>query len=291
MSFVQRAISLTFDIPGSGSVKVSGLRVSATIVKAGGAGMTTIQLRIFGLSPSLMQQLSTYGAPVNVSNAATVEVLAGDVGSGSLPIIALGVITAAYADYSQMPEVAFNVEAHTGVLDAIKPAHPTSINGAANAAQIMQTLAGKMGYTFENNGVSVQLSCPYFAGSLRTQAADCAEAGDFNWIIDDKTLAIWPHGGSRKGAAVLVSADTGMVGYPSFLLYGIVVKMLLNPNIKYASPIEVKSTLKPANGVWSVVKMVYELESETPDGAWFLTVEALNLGYLSQAVSKAPSNG
>ena len=287
MAFTRKKIELTFQLndgksfagTSSNVVTLSGLRVSATVVKSGGAGMTVAQLRVLGMSPSLMQQLSTYGAPIDFATQATVQVSAGDDATG-MSIVSVGNITSAIADFEQAPEVSFTIAAHTGLIDAIKTAKPTSINGGADAAQIMSRLAQTMGYQFENNGVSVQLSCPYFAGTARMQAQECAEAGDFNWIIDNSTLAIWPKNGVRKGTLVVVSPQTGMVGFPKFMNQGVVVKTLYNPDIRYGSVIKVESSLQSACGLWGVTQMVYELESETPGGAWFMTMQALSPNFV-----------
>ncbi len=287
MSFTPKKIELAFQLndgktftgTSSNVVTLSGLRVSATVVKSGGVGMTVAQLRVFGMAPSLMQQLSTYGAPIDFATQATVQVSAGDDESG-MSIVSVGNITSAVADFEQAPEVSFTIAAHTGLIDAIKPAKPTSINGGADAAKIMSQLAGTMGYSFENNGVSVQLSCPYFAGTARMQAQECAEAGDFNWIIDGGTLAIWPKSGVRKAKLVVVSPQTGMVGFPKFMNQGVVVKTLYNPDIQFGSLIRVESSLQNACGLWGVTNMLYDLASETPGGDWFMTIQALSPNFV-----------
>ena len=286
MSFVKRKIDISFQLPSgqmfagtsSNIVKISGLRVHASIVKAGGAGMTTTQVRVFGLSPSLMNQVATYGAPPDLATPTTVQIEAGDDDSG-MAIVAIGNVQTAAADYNQAPDVSFNITAFTGQIAAIKPAKPFSGAGGYDCATIMQELATACGYSFENNGVSVILSNPYLCGSARDQMQELSEAGDFNWIIDGNTLAIWPRYGSRAGTPVLMSPDTGMVGYPTFLNQGVSVRALFNPTLKYGATIQVQSSLQPACGIWSVYKLAYELQSETPGGTWFMMIEALSPKY------------
>ncbi len=287
MSFTKKKIDISFQLPtgksftstSSNIQKISGLRIHASVVKAGGSGMTTTQLRVFGLSPSLMNQVATYGAPPDLATPTTVQIEAGDDEAG-MSIVAIGNIQTAAADYNQAPEVAFNITAFTGLLDAIKPAKPFSGSGGYSCATIMQELAIVSGYTFENNGVSVQLSNPYLCGSARDQMRELAEAGDFNWIIDGGTLAIWPKNGSRAGTPVPISPDNGMVGFPTFINQGVSIRSLFNPAIKYGTQIKVQSCLQPACGIWSVYKLEYELQSETPGGAWFMTMEALSPKYV-----------
>ncbi len=286
MSFTKRKIELAFQLmdgtrfagTNSNIITLSGLRCSVSIVKSGGAGMTTTQLRVFGLSPSLMAQLGTYGAPPDAATSTVVQVSAGDDEAG-LAVVAVGNIQSAMADYAQAPEVAFSITAFTGLVDAIKPAKPTSINGGADCARIVESLAKIMGYQFENNGVNVRVSHPYLSGSARMQVQEIAEAGEFNWVIDHKTLAIWPKNGFRAGVPVVFSPATGMVGFPTFTTQGVIVKALLNPAVKYGQQIKVESSLQPACGLWNVINLSYELQSETPNGAWFMTMEALSPNY------------
>jgi hypothetical protein len=62
-------------------------------------------------------------------------------------------------------------------------------------------------------------------------------------------LAITPPGPARAGDPVLISPQTGMVGYPTFVSPNIVVKALFNPNVKYQGLIQVQSELTPACGI------------------------------------------
>ena len=292
MAFTRKKIDISFQLGGGQTFagtsnniqKISGLRVHASVVKNGAPGMAVMQIRVFGLSPSLMNQLATYGALPDLATPNTVQIEAGDDETG-MSVVAVGNIQTAAADYNSAPDVSFNLSAFTGLIEAITLGKPTSINGGADAAQIMQQLATASDLAFENNGVSVKLSCPYFGGTARMQMQECAEAGDFNWIIDhstfgDKkgTLAIWPKFGTRGGTPVLISPDTGMVGFPTFINQGVSIKTLFNPNpsIKYGGQVQVQSSLQPACGLWSIYKLAHELQSETPNGAWFTMIEALS---------------
>ena len=182
-------------------------------------------------------------------------------------------------DANAAPEVGFEVAAQTGLVDALKPVPPYSAQGSADAATIMSSLAQTMGYTFENNGVSVQLLNPYFPGTARDQAYECARAGNFNVVIDDTALAIWPMGSSRQAGTVSLSADTGMIGYPAHTQNGIVVECLYNPAITFGATVQVTSELSPANGEWSIFGVSHQLEVETPGGKWHTTLQCSVLGH------------
>lgn len=287
MSFVQRLINVTFTLgegsfgeDGANTVKLSGLRISAKVVKAGGPSMGTLQMEVYGMTLSMMNKLSTLGMMPTLIRRNTVIVEAGDDEEGMATVF-VGTITNAWADLNSMPDVPFRVEAHTGLIEAVKIEQPTSYTGPTSVVNIMSSIATKAGKRFENNGVDTILDSPYFYGSLRNQAISCVEAAGCEWNgFDNDILAIWPSGGSRGGLIPLVSPDTGMVGYPSYTSKGIMIRSLFNPSIGFGCKIEVDSDLEPARGEWVTYALYYDLDSQVPNGQWFTTIEAArpNLG-------------
>lgn len=289
MTFAQRHISLTFQIgegafgaSGANTVKVQGLRASAKIAKAGGTSNPTLNLRVWGLSLSLMNQLSTLGKPLPDvrKNVVTVEAGSDDTG---MAVVFVGIIQQAWASMQGMPDAVFTVQAAVGLFDQMRPLAPTSINGAADVAMLISGLATQMGYAFENSGVSVQLSHPYFSGTGMEQVQRCAEHAGINLLVDNNTIAIWPKDGARGGTAVLVSKDTGMIGYPDWTAQGVAVTTLFNPNITYGGTILVQSDITPAVGKWSPFKIEHDLDSEVFGGHWFTRAEASVFGTVQLA--------
>lgn len=289
MAFVRRKIDVTFSLSpdakdtkfvgtNSSTVKLSGLRCSARIAKAGGPSDCTMDLTIWGMTKSQMNQLSTLGMQINLVSKNGVVLEAGDDEAGMTTRF-VGYILAAYADFKAAPEVAFHITAHSGLPQSVIPAVASSFKGSADVATIMSSLATKMGLSFENSGVTGKLSNAYFSGSYRTQAQACAEAAGISMIIDLGKLAIWPKNGARNGQIPVVSPATGLKGYPSYTAYGILLETLFNPSIGFGGKIKVESDLPAACGEWAVYNLDDQLESEMPDGAWFTTVYAYNPKY------------
>lgn len=280
MAFVERLLRVTFILgegafgeTGANTVILSNLRIGSKIVKAGGPSMGTMQLQVFGLKLSLMNQLSTLGVIPTLIRRNTVSLEAGDSVNG-MAVVFQGTITNAWSDFQASPDISFHVEAHTGLLEAVQPIQPSSFRGPASVAVIMSGLATQMGLAFENSGVTTVLANPYFYGSARNQAQSCAEAANIEWIIDNGKLAIWPKLQSRGGQIPLVSAETGMVGYPAYTSKGIMLKTIFNPAIGYGSRISVKSILTPACGEWIVYSLNHDLDAQVPNGQWFTSIEA-----------------
>lgn len=263
-----------FGDTGANTVTITGARVHAGIQVFGGEAMPQLQLRIFGQPLERMNQLTTIG-PINsaIMFNNSVLVAAGD--DSSMQTVYSGTIWEAWAEFQGVPEVPLNIVGLGGLAASLKPVGALSYNGAADVATIMQTLADTMGLAFENNGVSVQLSNPYFPGTALAQVRACARAADIYYAIDRGTLAIWPKNGARQGDAVLISPETGMVGYPSFASNGLTLTTLFNPAIKPGGVVQVDSSLQVARGQWTVLQVQHSLQSETPNGQWFTQILAV----------------
>jgi hypothetical protein len=283
VTFRQRALDFTFSFGlgpygenGYDVVKVTGLRASVTIEKVASPTANTASMRIFGMPRTLMNRMSRIGVRPSYVRDNIVAVEA-STDTGGMALAYSGVIWEAWPDFTDQPNVAMNITALTGLLAQMKPVAPTSYNGTVDVAVILASLAGQMGYSFENAGVSVILSNPYLPGTARAQAIAAADAADIYLVFDDerKIMAAVPKDGARAGAAPLISPETGMVGYPSYVGPGVIgLKTLYNPSIRFMGQVNVQSSLTQANGLWAVTKLTHELDSQTPNGAWFSIVEA-----------------
>jgi Baseplate hub gp41 len=252
--------------------QVSTVLNTSTVV-----GGTNIILRIYGMTLNEMNQLTVAGLQWQQLNN-SVAVQAGDEG-GQMTTVFNGQISSAFPDFTETPESAFVIVAHTGRAIAMKPVPPTSYPGPADAATIMKSMAAQCGLAFEPNGVSVQLASPYFAGTYMRQMATCARAANIYAHIDgsSNTLAIWPKTGSRGGDVPVISAADGMILYPMYQTRNVQVRTLFDPAVKYGGQVQIQSQLTPANGNWTVVgQLDYNLSSQMPDGPWEMTFQGVN---------------
>lgn len=296
-SYIERRIDVTitlgegsFGQTGSNTVKLTGLRVIATIQRLGPPSFSAAEIRLFGVPPSIMNQVSTLGVPlpmVRVNN--TVAIAAGDDTNGMATIFR-GYIYRAWQNMDSAPETFLHVICNTGAVDAMKPVAPISYPGSADVATIMQSLATQMGRTFVNNGVQVMLSNPYFPGTALEQAQAVARAANIE--MDDEgpfgKLTIWPKNKTKEGAAPLIAAESGMIGYPRYQDQGMDVRCIFNPSISLGGKIILRSSIGDAtqqvpaqgatqqqvqaagpNGEWYVTRLTYELSAQVPNGPWF----------------------
>jgi hypothetical protein len=293
-SYTKKVLNVTitlgqgaFGDSGKNTVRLTGLRVTATILKSGTPALDRAMLRVYGVPASIMNQVSTLGIPlqmIRLGNTVTLE--AGDVNGTS--IVYSGYMHECYQDLSEAPESALMINAFGGMDQAIKPVPPISFPGPISVATIMSGLATTMGMTFENSGVTTVLPASYFPGTALQQAQDVARAADIEMAIDTatlpNTLAIWPKNGTRGGQIPLINAASGLIGYPTFQSSGMGFQCLYNPNIRLGAQIKMESTAGAAaagsasasgnlvggpNGFWYVTSpLSHNLSSELPGGPW-----------------------
>lgn len=301
MAFIQRLMSAKFQLgtnrdgspqkpfadTGADVMTVSGLRMSATINKAGTPFGATLQMSIYGMTISQMNQLATLGMVYAQIKRNKITVLAGD-SRGPLATAFVGTILQAWIDFSSQPNVAFRIEAQTLGAESVISADPTSIKQGVDVAETMKGFATKMGLAFENNGITAKLPPSYFYGAIAGQAAACAAAAGINWFVDNGILAIWPKGKSRLGTVPLISKDTGLIGFPGFTAYGIALKTVYNPDIRFAGQIKVVSDLEPVNavGTWTIYFMDHHLESMMPRGKWHSDLVCFNPDFPRQVADR-----
>ena len=261
--------------PGGNSVTIAGFRMNAVINVVQGVTTGTMELAIYGLPLQLMNRLSTLGTNLNVARENKISLYAGDENNLPGALAFSGIIFNGYADGQGMPQVCFRITGRPGGgLDAVKPVEPISKSGPQEVAEMMGGLAKLMGLQFNNNGVSIKLRNPYYAGSAWSQAVRLARHANILMVVERGELSITTPGQqSQQSSGIILSPQTGMVGYPAFRQASIIVRTLYNPEIKAQGQVTVQSDLTTANGNWNVLNYISELDCLEPHGKWFQIVE------------------
>ncbi len=301
VSFTKKAISVeltlgkgSFGQTGQNTVNISGKRIFTTIEKSTFPSMDRAQVRIYGVTQEIMNSVSVLGIyPFQFRDGNTVTIRAGDLG-GQMPVVYTGTFFEAWQDFQEAPETSLIIKGLAGRFEAGKPIQPISYPDSIPVATVMQSIAQTAGWVFENNGVTAVLSKPYYSGTAVDQAHAAAREANINMYLDSATtpitLSIFPQNETRKGTIPLVSAKTGMVGYPQYVDRKMRVRTLFNPSIRLMGQIDLQSSLgnttttnnAPAtsppggpNGLWMVWQLHYELSSEAPGGPWFCDLTCL----------------
>lgn len=288
MAFSEKELQITFKL-GTGSfgesgfdtVTLAGLRARAKISNAGGSMFPSLDLTVYGMTLSRMNQLSTLGIVVTTGTRNDVLVMAGERGK-TLSKVYEGNITNAWIDGDSAPNVAFRVLGKAVAFGAIKPIPVSSYPETIDVADHIESVATKMGLRFENTGVNVRLTRPYFPRTGREQILAAVKAAGIEWNCGENgTVAIWPKGGHRETPTVpIISPRTGQVGYPAFTQLGIKVRTLFNPAIVHGSLIKIEGSQFPqANTKWQIFKIDHDLACFEPNGPWFSDLDCSAPGY------------
>jgi hypothetical protein len=99
---------------------------------------------------------------------------------------------------------------------------------------LLQTMASygvKAGYTPEFSDKALPRGKVLF-GMTRDNMRALAGAAGSQWTVQDGQLHIVPTDAVMPGDAIVLTAQTGMIGIPTQTVDGIVVRSLLNPNIQ-----------------------------------------------------------
>ncbi|MDE3023119.1 MAG: hypothetical protein KGI54_14935 [Pseudomonadota bacterium] len=280
MTFIRRRIDVTIslasgalDADGNNSVTITGHRIIANMGIVGGNGVGSIVLRIFGLPVDMINRLTSIGALYNAVNIGNkIQVAAGNDGQ-ALATIFNGAVLQAYGDFQNAPDVSLVVVASSQGAAALQPIGANTYIGATDVATIMQNLASQGGFNFENNAVNVKLYNPYFYGSVLNQIQSCARAANINYVIDRQTLAIWPKNAARKGDIQVLSASTGMIGYPVYASNYILVNHIFLPNAIFGGKVNIQSSITPVSGTRVITLVTHSLQSEVPGGDWMTQLQ------------------
>lgn len=302
MSLVQRQISISvtlgnntqtnqpqqFAETGTSTIQIQGLRTSVRIFNSGNPTACNAEVRIWGLTPSIMNQLSTLGQLVTFIPRNTIQIAAGNAG-GTLATIFRGTIIAAYGEYESQPDVPLVIVANFLAYEKAAMALPTSYPNPFDVATAMKSFAGLIGYQFQNSG-NVQMMMPngYFTGSVIDQINQLKDMARITVGFSDfNTLQICPIGGNFTTPNVPKLSpfvDDGSISYPSFTQQGVIQKTIYTPLLGFMQEFEIDSTVLGAlaqvqaqKGLtfptkWVAVKLDHALDTLVPHGQWMSIV-------------------
>lgn len=259
-----------FGSSNNDTVTLQGFRAIADIDKAGGMMMGTLKAKIYGVRQEDMNSITTLQWKPRTWIPNTVEVFAIDGAAETL--VFAGNIVNAWADYQSMPDVFLHIQAQAAFFNALKAIPPRSFKGPIDVPSVMGQIAADLGYTFENNGVTTQLTDMYLPNTGLEQAKDLARAAGCDLYLDDKVLAITPPNVPRKALIPVISPTSGLIGYPTFDGVGVNFQALFNPGVTFGGSIKLETNVQQAAGEWIVTSVAHRLESEKPGGAWFSTI-------------------
>ncbi len=286
-SFSQKGLRFTFQLEdgetfanGASSLVIDKLWASLNANAIVGS-MPKVELEIFGVKGSNMDSLTALQTLLPTykrigKNQVIVEANNDISNPGGWAQVFGGIITNAYPDFSSAPNVKFHISAATAYLDQIKPLHPACINGNASLVQTAQSIISRFSAPFRlinllpTGDIIIPNKLTLKAGSGNYQLSQLGLRTGTMFTTENSNIFLTDKGYNWKNAeAWSISAANGMLDYPSYTSYGLIVKALFDPNrFSLFKQINVSSVLKYANGLWTPYRVDHTLSTHADSPKW-----------------------
>lgn len=268
--------------PGTNSntLVLTDLMVSAR-VQAVARLSTQADIRIFGMKQADMNALTVAWAnpPVVLDNLVILEANNSTDDNAWVQVFK-GTITEAQPDYRDAPNVGFMLSAMTGYYQKITPVAPTSYPYAVDIGVAAGDIIERMGepWTFIDGGATGVLNTPYFWGTLWDQLTQACQAANADFYIQGDDILIVPAGQPRQDQpAVILSPQSGLIGYPMFERSGLVVNAIFDAAFLCGTPIDVQTQVPNASGRWYPFALMHALDARVPRGMWHTEMRCLRV--------------
>lgn len=278
MAFKKRVIEIDIELQDGGGKTFSGMGIDCEVEKVGLPDKNKANVTIYGLTLEDMERFTVLAFKPLEYRKNTLKIRAGEE-EGEMGQVFVGDIMSAYADFSSAPDVAFHIEAQTGLFATLTPQAPETVQGEATADELLGKIAGESGFAYSSEGDAgkAQIRDTVLQGSPWDKGAAIAEHLGNELIVDDEEMILIDNTGVRVNAnPVTLSVETGLLGYPSFTSEGVACRSLYNPNIFYASVLNLESLVPKASGEWRITKVVHKLSAfKANGGPWETQIEAV----------------
>ena len=225
--------------------------INATINETLGQQMdNSADITIFGLSTNLISQISTIGQIVKAQfnyNLNTIRLYAGY--DDNVPLVYTGQIIKAYADYNDVNRP-LHLQCTTNMLMQLDNPSATNPEGQVSLDTMFANLAKLSGWGYTNNGVTGQISNPILTGSFVDQLKQLAGMTRTSLLVKNNVLSVAPLNTAHSDQILLLSKDSGLIGYPTIDQLGIMFKMYFNPIFKVGQYVQIQSYVPKASGQW-----------------------------------------
>lgn len=288
-SFTNKQLRVTMILTGSNMVfpgtnsdtlTLENMRMSANV--QGVVKLSThADVRIYGMKQADMNALSiSWANPPIIPNHLLILEANNTGRADGWAQVFKGTIMEAQPDYRAAPDVSFNLLARTGYAVQISPAEPTSYPFQVDIGVAAGDIIERMGapWTYVDGGADGVLSNPYFCGTLWDQLKDACEAAKADFYVQGDEILVVPAG--RPGPAlpsVVLSPESGLVGYPMFERSGLNVTALFDPAFLCGRALDIKSSVPNATGRWYPMALNHILESRMPGGSWMTQMQCLRV--------------
>ncbi|TBL55588.1 hypothetical protein EYZ00_03790 [Hafnia paralvei] len=235
----------------------------------GGAALTTLTCRVYGLNLSNMAKLSYAGNLRGQTKNNRIKVWAQD------ELIFSGTITFATTDFNEAPDAPLVIEAHALGAERSLPSSPFSVEGSVDVIDAIRSIADPLGIMVSVlEDIKFSLSNPHVVGDPVSQIIQLANIAKLNIDCSTGTIRIWSLKGSWNDIVPYVSKDNGLVGYPTWTRDGLYLTTMFSSNLIAPRKMQLKTELPGASGMYTINTVKHVISSWVDGGPWFSFVVA-----------------
>lgn len=259
------------------SSKTNDLSINAMINIPGGYQSSNANIVIKGMLLDDINAFSranmVYGFNM-LSN--TVQIFAGyDTGDEQPPFVYQGSVVMAAPDQND-PSRPFRIYSQQNTIDQNTMLSATNPKGVVQINDLFANLAQQLGYSYQPNNVTGQVSNPILIGSAIHQLNQLANDYGYQIKLDNNILMVTKIGTAYSNNVIEINPDNGMLGYPTVNEFSINVRVRYNPAIKFGQTVRITSGLELANGEWWVNGVTHLLQNQESKFETVLTLLKTN---------------
>lgn len=235
----------------------------------GGAALTTLTCRVYGLNLSNMAKLSYAGNLRGPTKNNRIKVWAQD------ELIFSGTITFATTDFNEAPDAPLVIEAHAVAAERSLPSSPLSIEGDVDVIEAIRSIADPLGIMVSVlEDINFPISNVHVTGDPVSQIIQLAKYANLNIDCSTEVIRIWSINGSWDDVVPYVSKDSGLIGYPVWTRDGLYLTTLFSSNLIAPRKMQLETDLPGASGMYTINTVKHVISSWVDGGPWFSFVVA-----------------
>lgn len=278
MTYQTRKISVTISLE-SGSftnnksdntLVISDAKIIASQSINGGTSGYTMSASIYGLSSDQMAKISGSGFKYNSPPKNVIRIKIDSV------IFFEGIIFWARPDYSQSPDVPLEIQAYAQPLTFNNPVTDTSIESSVHLKTLLSTVGKKVGMTVGRCDADITFSGINLKGSVSDQLEQIRDAvrdHGVSIVSDLATLSAHKDGYALGEDIIELSPDSGLIGYPSFMEFGLFCTAIYNPKYMLGSAVRLVTSIPDASGDYVInYQSSHQVSSWVDNGPFFSTL-------------------
>lgn len=222
---------------GGDGLLVENLRVQFEVCKTVASTPNVAVVRIYNLAPSNEEKIKTEFDELILAAGYEDSAQVYANGERRYPMVFRGNIKHVYR-YRDKSDYITEIEAGDGDKDFRKAVMNETLAAGTTNAQLVDRAVGSFKATGGTAKGVVQINDrarlrgKVISGNTRDVLHDVARESGANWSIQDGQLVIVKANGVLPDEAIVITADTGMLGAPEINDKGIAVKCLLNPQLR-----------------------------------------------------------